>query len=97
MNRASSGVSNVSSLKKVIRKSASRGASVRATKSSKYSQVPLNEKDVRAGRTARVLGRWRRQCQSGRDRGDSNSSRSVSSPANVEREVTIEMGQKYPE
>jgi hypothetical protein len=66
---------------------------MQATRSSKYSLTPLNQKDVRTGRTERVEGGGRRLARSGQDRGDWNPSESDSRLVNVERTVTIASGE----
>ena len=75
----------------------SRGASIRATRSSKYSMTPLNLKSVRAGRMVSVNGGGRRCSVSGRDCGDLYSTISVLSLVNVERQATIISGGMYPD
>src|SRR6266566_530312 len=85
-NWASCGVSNMSRWKNVICKLSSRGASIRATRSSKYSLTPLNQKKVRAGKGERVCGCGRR---TGRDRGDLNPIQRPLRLVNVERQRTI--------
>ena len=97
MNWMNCGVSNSMSLNTVICILLSRGVSMRATKSSKYSVTPLNEKDERKGRTERVLGDGCRVARSGQDRGDWNPSVSLSRLVNAERIVTIALGEMYPE
>ena len=56
MNWVNCGVSNTMSLNKVVSKHSSRGASMWATTTSKYSLSPLNKKYPRLGRTERVGG-----------------------------------------
>ena len=68
-----------------------------ATRSSRYSPTPLNEKVVRTGRTERVEGGRRLLAWSGQDRGDWNLMESSSRPVNAERAVTIASGEMYPE
>ena len=70
---------------------------MQATRSSKYSLAPLNEKCVRTGRAKRVLGGGRWLAGSGQDRGDSNPSERSSSLVNVDMAATIPSGEMYPE
>jgi hypothetical protein len=91
------GVLNAISLKKVILKLLSRGASMRTTRSSKYSLTPLKAKYPRMGRTERVEGGGRRLAWSGQDRGDWNLREKEERLVNVERAVTIVSGEMYPE
>jgi hypothetical protein len=80
-----------------MNKSWSRGASIRATRSSRYSLTPLNRKLVRSGRIECVIGGGRRLSLSGRDREDRNSRERLSRLVNTERQVAIASGEMYPE
>ena len=75
----------------------SRGVSIWATMSSKYSLSPLKESQVRAGRTTRVRRGTSRFSLSARGRGDRNLRRSSSSLVNAERQVTNGSGEIYTE
>src|SRR6267154_38976 len=97
MNWTRCGVSRWRCSKKIIEKALSRGRSMWATRSSRYSLAPLNLKRARAGRTQRVGGGRRRVCLSGRGRGDSKSRNSLSRRVNAEKPVTIASGEMYPE
>src|ERR1700733_1414319 len=91
-NRMSSGVSKSISLKNIADKWWSRGVSIWAKRSSKYSLTPLNQIIVRAGRIERVGGGEIRVSSSGQDWGDSNRSSSLSRLVNMVRQVTIASG-----
>src|SRR6266566_2034255 len=67
MSRMSSGMSMSMSWKNVVDNCSSRGVSIRARSSSRYSLTPLNKKCVREGRTERVGGNGRRLSCSGQD------------------------------
>src|SRR6267154_2795670 len=97
MSWKSCGVSNMISLKKVICKSSSRGALIRAKIASKYSLAPLNLILVRLGRIARVSGGGCWLSRAGRGRGDRNRRLSSSRLVNAERLVAIASGGMYPE
>src|SRR6266850_417725 len=73
----------------------SRGASTWATKSSKYSLIPLKYNEVRAGRSARFSGGGRLPVapRSGRDRGDWKTRRSDRSLAIPDMQVTMSSGE----
>ena len=75
MNWVTWGVLNISWWKRVISKQSSRGASIRARRSSRYSPTPLNSNSVRTGRRLRACRRGFRLSWSGRHRGDSNLTR----------------------
>src|SRR6266478_592426 len=75
----------------------SREASIRATRSSKYSLIPLNRNLESAGRRVRVNGGGRRLSRTGRDGGDWNPSLNCSSLVNAERQERIASGEMYPE
>src|SRR6266849_3208417 len=92
MNWTRCGVSKFIGGMKVMDKSSSRGASIRATRTSKYSLAPLNSMLARLGRIERVIG-GRRFSLSGRDREDRNSRESSSSLDNAERQVAIVSGE----
>src|SRR5712691_6913690 len=97
MNWKSCGVSKMVWLKKVICNSHSRGASIWAQISSKYSLAPLNRILVRLGRIERVGGGIRQLFGAGRGRGYRNSRRRNSRLVNAERLVAIASGGMYPE
>ncbi len=78
-------------------KLSSRGASIRVTRSSKYSLAPLNVIVLRSGRIERVIGGGRWLSLSGRDREDENPRERVSRLVNRERHVAIASGEMYPE
>ena len=75
----------------------SRGASIRATRSSKYSLAPLKIIVLRSVRIERVIGGGRRLSLSGRDREDRNVSESESRLVNTVRQVAIASGEMYPD
>src|SRR5580698_2705658 len=97
MNWASWEVSEMNWWEKDIAKVSSRGVSIRTTRSSKYSSIPLNCNWVRAERRVRVGGGGGRCSMIGKDSGDSKSRISVSSLVNAEKHETIASGEIYPE
>ena len=91
-------VSKMSWWKRIIAKSSSRGASIRAKRSSTYSPIPLNCNLARTGRRVRVDRGRRRLFRSGKRRGDLNPMWRLSSLVNTERQVIYFVsGEKYPE
>ena len=98
MNWTICGASKSSEWNEVIPKSQSRGASMRDTRSSKYSLAPLNPKRERARRTERICGGGKRFSGSGQDRGDSKLSRnSLRLLFDADRPETTASGEMYPE
>src|SRR6266404_1710155 len=72
----------------------SRGASIRATRSSKYALSPSRKKMLREGRTARVSeGSW--LCSERKAWGWNEMERSLS-VGNMARHVTKSAGEMYP-
>src|SRR5712691_9110515 len=73
----------------------SKGVSIRATKSSRYSLTPWKSRRVRAGRTERVRGG--RRIWMGQDKGDRNPIETSLRLGNEASEVAITSGAMYPE
>src|SRR5579863_5191892 len=90
-------MSNKSWLKMVTDMYWSKGVSIRATSSSKYSVTPLNTRRERVGRIVRACGSRVCLALSGRDQGDRKSRESDSSRVRADRQVTIASGEMYPE
>jgi hypothetical protein len=88
---------NVSSLKKLIDKLTSRGASILATRSSKYPHMPLNRREVSVGKVARAGGGGVILAWLGQDSGERNESSSWLSLNIADRQATITSGAMYPE
>src|SRR6266403_2186332 len=97
MNWVSSGVSNMSWWKNRISNLPSRGASIRATRSSKYSFTPSKVKRMRERRTERMGGGASRLPGQGEDEAigiEAKMSRALSTQKGV---VIVTSGEMYPE
>src|SRR6266850_2845249 len=96
MDRKSCGTSKVSWSKNDALTRSSRGALIRAIKSSRYSVMPRNVRKVRDERTAHVTGSSRWYVRSGGGVGEENLIMSHVSLGNAERPVASASGDMYP-
>jgi hypothetical protein len=90
-------MSNTGWWKNVISKSSSRGASIRAARTSKYSLTPVNFNFVRAGRIKRVRGGTGLFLLLGWSVGDLKWMQRDLSFGNADKDLAIVSGEMYPE